>query len=116
MSAETTHGQTAHAMSEPDTQVNVRDVFGLDIDMQVPAFSTGSAYVPAIDPDYSDPTDSNHHKDANYIGIHCTHLHYVAIGASTQGLLKFLSRVTLLFSPSRPQCNSAVDWILIFAP
>ena len=52
MSAETTHGQTAHTMSEPDTQVNVRDVFGLDIDMQVPAFSTGSAYVPVIDPDY----------------------------------------------------------------
>ena len=33
-------------------EVNVRDVFGLDIDMQVPAFSTGSAYVPAIDSDY----------------------------------------------------------------
>lgn len=52
MSAETTHGQAAHEMNAPDIEVNVRDLFGLDIDMRVPAFSTGSAYVPAIDPDY----------------------------------------------------------------
>ena len=52
MSAETTHGQAAHEMNAPDIAVNVRDLFGLDIDMRVPAFSTGSAYVPAIDPDY----------------------------------------------------------------
>ena len=52
MSAETTHGQASHEMNAPDIEVNVRDLFGLDIDMRVPAFSTGSAYVPAIDPDY----------------------------------------------------------------
>lgn len=36
----------------PDTTVKVRDVFGIDSDMQVPAFSQGNAHVPEIDPDY----------------------------------------------------------------
>ena len=90
MSAETTHGQTAHTMSEPDTQVNVRDVFGLDIDMQVPAFSTGSAYVPVIDPDYQFDHDTtiailagfSHNRRVMVQGYHgtgkSTHIEQVA--------------------------------------
>jgi len=38
--------------SIPNIKVNVRDVFGLDIDWQVPAFSEDSANVPAIDKSY----------------------------------------------------------------
>ena len=36
----------------PDTEVSVRDVFGLDIDLMVPAFSEKSDHVPDFDPDY----------------------------------------------------------------
>ena len=36
----------------PDTTVNVRDVFKIDVDMTVPAFSKGNEYVPDLDPDY----------------------------------------------------------------
>ena len=34
----------AHSMSAPDITVNARDVFGIDVDMIVPAFSEGSDY------------------------------------------------------------------------
>jgi len=36
----------------PDTTVDVREVFRIDVDMQVPAYSEADAYVPEIDPDY----------------------------------------------------------------
>jgi len=36
----------------PDTTVSVREVFGIDSDIRVPAYSQGSAYVPDLDPDY----------------------------------------------------------------
>jgi cobaltochelatase CobS len=36
----------------PDMKVSVRQVFGLDIDMDVPAFSTAEEHVPDVDPDY----------------------------------------------------------------
>ncbi len=36
----------------PDKVVRARDVFGLDVDMEVPAFSTPNDYVPELDPDY----------------------------------------------------------------
>ncbi|MCI5075184.1 cobaltochelatase subunit CobS [Oricola sp.] len=36
----------------PDTSVDARTVFGVDVDMQVPAYSDADAYVPEIDPDY----------------------------------------------------------------
>ena len=36
----------------PDTEVDVREVFGLDVDMKVPAFSEPSDHVPAIDNSY----------------------------------------------------------------
>ena len=42
----------AHPLSDPDTEVNARDVFGIDADMMVPAFSAASDYVPNLDPNY----------------------------------------------------------------
>ncbi len=36
----------------PDTEIKVRDVFGLDTDMVVPAFSTSSEHVPLVDENY----------------------------------------------------------------
>jgi cobaltochelatase CobS len=45
----TPHGAMPEA---PDTQINAREVFGVDIDMTVPAFSERSEYVPDFDGDY----------------------------------------------------------------
>ena len=42
----------AHPLSGPDTEVNARDVFGIDVDMMLPAFSAASDYVPNLDPNY----------------------------------------------------------------
>ena len=42
----------AHPLSGPDTEVNARDVFGIDVDMMVPAFSAASDYVPNLEPNY----------------------------------------------------------------
>jgi cobaltochelatase CobS len=36
----------------PDTEISVREAFGLDVDLTVPAFSTPSEHVPAIDDTY----------------------------------------------------------------
>lgn len=36
----------------PDTTVSVKDTFGIDIDMQVPAYREGSELVPDLDADY----------------------------------------------------------------
>ncbi|MEM5492736.1 cobaltochelatase subunit CobS [Hoeflea sp. AS16] len=36
----------------PDTTVNVREVFGIDSDISVPAYKERDAYVPDLDPDY----------------------------------------------------------------
>jgi cobaltochelatase CobS len=36
----------------PDMKVSVRQVFGLDIDLEVPAYSTPDEHVPDLDPDY----------------------------------------------------------------
>lgn len=44
--------KTLDTMDSPDTEVNVRDVFGLDVDLTVPAFSESSEHVPAIDSSY----------------------------------------------------------------
>ena len=32
---------SAHPLAAPDITVNARDIFGIDVDMQVPAFSKG---------------------------------------------------------------------------
>ncbi|MFT7243406.1 MAG: cobaltochelatase CobS [Candidatus Azotimanducaceae bacterium] len=44
--------KSLETLDSPDTTVNVREVFGLDVDLTVPAFSTVSEHVPAIDPSY----------------------------------------------------------------
>ncbi len=41
-----------HPLALPDIQLSVRDVFGLDTDMMVPAFSQGSEHVPEKDESY----------------------------------------------------------------
>jgi len=43
---------SAHSLFTPDTEVNTRNVFGIDVDMMIPAFSEASDYVPTHDPNY----------------------------------------------------------------
>jgi cobaltochelatase CobS len=45
----------------PDTTVNVREVFGIDSDITVPAYKERDAYVPDLDPDYL--FDRDHARD-----------------------------------------------------
>ena len=42
----------AHDLAAPDTTVSAREVFNIDIDMEIPAFSKGSEYVPDRDENY----------------------------------------------------------------
>ncbi|MDF1626046.1 MAG: cobaltochelatase subunit CobS [Parvibaculaceae bacterium] len=44
--------QGSMSIEGPDTTINVRDVFGIDIDMEVPAFSKPNEYVPDYDENY----------------------------------------------------------------
>jgi cobaltochelatase CobS len=39
-------------LDKPDITISVKEVFGIDVDMQVPAFSKRSEFVPDIDPAY----------------------------------------------------------------
>ena len=48
----------AHSLSAPDTEVNARDVFGIDVDMMIPAFSEASDYTPTSDPNYKFDRDT----------------------------------------------------------
>ena len=43
---------TSTASGMPDMKVSVRQVFGIESDMEVPAYSKGDDYVPDVDPDY----------------------------------------------------------------
>ncbi|RZO32237.1 MAG: cobaltochelatase subunit CobS, partial [Rhodospirillaceae bacterium] len=43
---------TASALLAPDTAVNVRETFGIDVDMEVPAFTEPNEYVPVHDDTY----------------------------------------------------------------
>ncbi len=40
------------AANLPDMQLSVRQVFNIDSDLEVPAYSKSDAHVPAIDTDY----------------------------------------------------------------
>jgi cobaltochelatase CobS len=44
--------QRAHDLEAPDITVSVRQTFGIDTDMEVPAFSHGSDHVPELDEAY----------------------------------------------------------------
>jgi cobaltochelatase CobS len=46
------NGQTAYADGLPDITVSVRQTFGIDSDMQVPAFSQATEHVPDVDEAY----------------------------------------------------------------
>jgi len=39
-------------LAQPDRMVSIRDTFGVDSDMMVPAFSTPDSHVPSVDPTY----------------------------------------------------------------
>ena len=52
MSPSQSERNPAHSLDTPDTKVNVRDVFGIDVDIQAPAFSIPSEYVPQKDESY----------------------------------------------------------------
>jgi cobaltochelatase CobS len=90
MSDEITHGRPAHSLAAPDTEVNVRQTFGIELDMMVPAFSTTSEYVPVIDPDYQFDKDTtlailagfSHNRRVMVQGYHgtgkSTHIEQVA--------------------------------------
>jgi cobaltochelatase CobS len=58
MSEDTLKGRPAHSLPAPDSTVDARKTFGLDVDMQVPAFSEPSDYVPVLDPDYQFDQDT----------------------------------------------------------
>lgn len=45
-------GSALEGSGIPDTQVDVRETFGLDVDLKVPAFSVGGDHVPPIDDTY----------------------------------------------------------------
>ncbi len=47
-----TSDQSGTLMAAPDTEIDVRATFGVDIDMKVPAFSQADGRVPDIDPNY----------------------------------------------------------------
>ena len=47
-----TQGTGGTAMAAPDRKVDVRETFGIDIDMKVPAFSKADERVPDIDESY----------------------------------------------------------------
>ena len=46
------HQSAPFLMQEPDITVSARDVFGIDSDMEVPAFSEADSHVPDIDESY----------------------------------------------------------------
>ena len=47
-----TDAKNAFPLNAPDITVDVRQTFGIDVDMDVPAFSAGEEHVPEIDPAY----------------------------------------------------------------
>ncbi|TPW32121.1 cobaltochelatase subunit CobS [Martelella alba] len=74
----------------PDTTVSVRETFGIDIDLEVPAYSADDPYVPDIDPDYLFDRDTTlailagfaHNRRVMVSGFHgtgkSTHIEQVA--------------------------------------
>ncbi|MBF0248931.1 MAG: cobaltochelatase subunit CobS, partial [Alphaproteobacteria bacterium] len=50
--ADTAASPVDFPLDAPDITVDVRQTFGLDVDMDVPAFSAGEQHVPEIDTAY----------------------------------------------------------------
>ncbi|MBB4265619.1 cobaltochelatase CobS [Roseospira visakhapatnamensis] len=78
-------------LDKPDTTVSVREAFGIDSDMQVPAFATASEHVPDLDPNYRFDRDTTlailagfaHNRRVMIQGYHgtgkSTHIEQVAV-------------------------------------
>jgi len=58
VSTDVSNASLAHSPRVPDIQVSVRQIFGLDTDMEVPAFSTPEEHVPEIDGAYRFDSDT----------------------------------------------------------
>ena len=80
----------AHHIEAPDVELSVRETFGIDIDLKVPAFSEASEYVPAVDDTYLFDSDTtlailagfSHNRRVMIQGYHgtgkSTHIEQVA--------------------------------------
>ena len=80
----------AHHLEAPDTEVSIRETFGIDIDLKVPALSEPSEYEPAIDETYLFDSDTtfailagfSHNRRVMIQGYHgtgkSTHIEQVA--------------------------------------
>jgi cobaltochelatase CobS len=68
------------SLAAPDTQVSVREMFGIDVDMMVPAFSQSDERVPDFDENYVFDPDTTlailagfaHNRRVMVQGYHCT--------------------------------------------
>jgi len=49
---DSTQNSDSYSELTPDTQVSVKEIFGLDVDLMVPAYKTRTERVPDIDPSY----------------------------------------------------------------
>ena len=106
---------TAHPLAAPDTTIDVRTVFGLDIDMQVPAFSEGSEYVPVIDEAYQFDHDTTlailagfgHNRRVMIQGYHgtgkSTHIEQVAARLNWPCIRVNLDSHCLLYTSPSPR-------------
>ncbi|MBT6407466.1 MAG: cobaltochelatase subunit CobS [Rhodospirillaceae bacterium] len=81
---------TSFPLDAPDITISVRQTFGIDSDIEVPAFSIGEAHVPDIDPSYQFDQDTtlailagfSHNRRVMIQGYHgtgkSTHIEQVA--------------------------------------
>ena len=88
MQPDTSH--RAHSLDKPDITISVRQSFGIDTDLNVPAFSIGSDYVPDLDDAYQFDRDTtlsllagfSHNRRVLIQGFHgtgkSTHIEQVA--------------------------------------
>ena len=99
-------------LDTPDTTVSVRDVFGIDSDLQAPAFSVAGEYVPEIDEAYQFDRDTtlailagfSHNRRVMLQGYHgtgkSTHIEQVAArlnwGLIRINLDSHISRIDLI--------------------
>ena len=107
--------RSATVMDAPDRIVKVRDVFGVDSDMEVPAFSEADERVPDLDPAYVFDPDTTLAIAAGFAknrrvmvqGYHGTgkSTHIEQVAARLSGFTLGMSAMSRLFRPWRkPAC------------